>query len=151
MPLFEETNQTKTNQSNQTDKNDNQTQQKPSGVLNIVGQLLPLAPFVFEQFTGQKVPQMTGTIAEMQLVLVQIQTNLQNMVNVQQNLSQRLINLETKLDQIQTSANQHLINLTNQFNSLRLTHTREKKQIEYGTDKSRYNQSQLNNSEEEEY
>ena len=129
MPLFTEnthqtTKHTETSGS-QTPGFDTQTpNQKPSGLLTIIGQLLPLAPFAFEQFTGQKVPQMTGTIAEMQMALINIQTNLQTIANNQQALSQRLIALETQ-------ANQHLTNLTNQFKSLRLTHTKEQKQIEY--------------------
>jgi|SRR6185437_7309422 len=125
MPLFTEnthqtTKHTETSGS-QTPGFDTQTpNQKPSGLLTIIGQLLPLAPFAFEQFTGQKVPQMTGTIAEMQMALIQIQSNLQTIVNNQNSLNQRLITLES-------SAN----NLTNQFKSLRLTHTKEQKQIEY--------------------
>ena len=122
---------------NQTNQANQQTQsnQKPSGLLTIIGQLLPLAPFAFEQFTGQKVPQMTGTIAEMQMALINIQTNLQTIANNQQALSQRLIALETQ-------ANQHLTNLTNQFKSLTLTHTKEQKQIAY------HNQPNLENQEE---
>jgi len=132
MPLFTEntnpnnqTNQS-ANQSNSTSTNQNTPPEtKPqSGLLTIIGQLLPLAPFAFEQFTGRKVPQMTGTIAEMQMALINIQTNLQTIANNQQALSQRLIALET-------NANQHLINLTNQFKSLTLTHTKEQKQIAY--------------------
>ena len=126
-----QSNSTQTNQTDrggfdtQTNQPSNQTsQQKSSGLLTIIGQLLPLAPFAFEQFTGQKVPQMTGTIAEMQMALINIQTNLQTIVNHQQSLNQRLIQLET-------SASQHLTNLTNQFKSLKLTHTQEKKQIEF--------------------
>lgn len=143
MPLLQETtNPNKTNP-NQTDtcgfetnsNNQNQTNPNPkkadSGIIKTIGQLLPLAPFVFEQFTGQKVPQMSGTIAEMQMSLININTNLQTIVNTQQNLNQRLTALETKLTEIQNSANQHLSNLTHQFNSLRLTHTQEKKQIEF--------------------
>src|SRR6185312_15387956 len=82
---------------NQTNQNNNQTQtnQKPqSGLLTIIGQLLPLAPFAFEQFTGQKVPQMTGTIAEMQMALIQINSNLQTVVNNQQQLANRINQLE---------------------------------------------------------
>jgi DNA anti-recombination protein RmuC len=86
---------------------------------------------VFEQFTGQKLPALTGTMAEIQLTLTHLQTGFQTVVNNQQQLAQRLIALETKLSEIQTSANQHLVNLTQQFNSLRLTHTREKKEIAY--------------------
>ena len=67
---------------------------------------------------------MTGTIAEMQMALIQIQTGLQAIVQNQQALSQRLIALET-------SAGNQLTTLTQQFQSLRLTHTREKKEIEY--------------------
>ena len=101
-----------------------QNQSKPNSLITTIGQLLPLAPFVFEQFTGQKVPPMTGTMAEMQTALIGIQTNLQAIVNNQQELAQRLIALEA-------NANNHLTNLTHQFNSLRLTHTKERKQIEY--------------------
>jgi hypothetical protein len=120
---------------NQTGSTNQQTQSKPnSGLLTIIGQLLPLAPFAFEQFTGQKVPQMTGTIAEMQMALINIQSGLQTIVQNQHNLDKRLIALET-------NANQHLTNLTNQFKSLKLTHTKEQKQIEY-------NPPQLENTEE---
>ena len=104
-----------------------------SGLMTIIGQLLPLAPFAFEQFTGQKVPQMTGTMAEMQMSLTSIQTNLQVIVNNQQSLNQRLIALEN-------NATQHLTNLTQQFNSLRLTHTREKKEIEYNSNPNQINE-----------
>src|SRR6185312_4448527 len=125
MPLFEE----KTNPNNQTQTN----QKQNSGLLTIIGQLLPLAPFAFEQFTGQKVPQMTGTIAEMQMALIQIQSGMQTIVQNQQSLNQRLIQLET-------NANNHLTNLTNQFKSLRLTHTKEQKQIEYNPPQLEENQ-----------
>jgi hypothetical protein len=137
MPRFEEskTNQNQptnpsANQANSTSANQNTppATKTQSGLLTMIGQLLPLAPFAFEQFTGQKVPHLTGTIAEMQMALVQIQTGLQTIVSNQQALSQRLIALET-------NANNHLTNLTQQFNSLRLTHTQEKKQIEFNPSK----------------
>ena len=121
MPLFEEK---KTHPNNQTTDQLSQTPKKEFNLVKTIGQLLPLAPFVFEQFTGQKVPPMTGTMAEMQTALIGIQTNLQSIVNHQQELAQRLIALEA-------NANNHLTNLTHQFNSLRLTHTKERKQIEY--------------------
>jgi len=110
------------NQNSITNQNQ-QTPTKPNSLITTIGQLLPFAPLVFEQFTGQKIPQMSGTMAEVISSLQQIQTNLQTMVNNQQALSQRLIALET-------NATNHLTNLTNQFQSLRLTHTREQKQIE---------------------
>jgi hypothetical protein len=117
-------------------KNDNQTQSSPnqkSGLMTIIGQLLPLAPFAFEQFTGQKVPHMTGTMAEIQSALIQISTNLQVVVNNQQQLNQRLIALEN-------NAVQQLTSLSQQFQSLRLTHTQEKKQIEFNRPQLEQNQ-----------
>jgi hypothetical protein len=114
MPLFEKkTNPDPTTQS-----------PKSSGLVNTLGQLLPLAPFFYEQITGQKVPPLTGTIAEMQLALTSIQTALQTITQNQQELAQRLMNLES-------TAQTQLTNLTQQFQSFRLTHTREKKEIEY--------------------
>jgi uncharacterized protein YjfI (DUF2170 family) len=125
MPLLEETtHQKNNNQTDQSNQVNSVSQPKEFNLIKTIGQLLPLAPFVFEQFTGQKVPAMQGTMAEVTNSLQQIQLSLATLANNQQQLAQRLIALET-------NANQHLTNLTHQFNSLRLTHTREKKQIEY--------------------
>jgi hypothetical protein len=126
MPLFEEDTNPKNNHqsTDQLSQTSPEIPQKEFNLVKTIGQLLPLAPFVFEQFTGQKIPAMTGTMAEIQLALNQIHTNLQTVTNNQQQLAQRLIALET-------NANNHLTNLTQQFNSLRLTHTKERKQIEY--------------------
>jgi hypothetical protein len=123
-------------QNNQSANQNNQTQSKPnSGLLTIIGQLLPFAPMAFEQFTGQKVPQMTGTIAEMQMALINIQSGLQTIVNNQNQLVNRI-------QQLETNANNQLSNLTQQFNSLRLTHTREreKKEIAYNNPPLEQNQ-----------
>src|SRR3954452_24796658 len=116
---------TNTNQTSADQPTSTLTKKEDSGIIKTIGQLLPLAPFVFEQFTGQKVPQMSGTVAEISLSLQQIQLSLQTLTNHQQTLGQKITNLETKLLEIQTSANNHLTNLTHQFNSLRLTHSRE--------------------------
>jgi len=130
MVKIDSNHQSQTESSGTQNSTSPQTQPTPpkSGLISIIGQLLPLAPFAFEQFTGQKVPQMTGTIAEMQMALIQIQTGLQAIVQNQQALSQRLIALET-------SAGNQLTTLTQQFQSLRLTHTQEKKQIEFNPNK----------------
>jgi len=133
MPLLEEN----TNPNQQTNQSANQlnstSNQKPNSLITTIGQLLPLAPFVFEQFTGQKVPMMSGTMAEVVNSLQQIQISLQTLANNQQALSQRLIALES-------SAN----NLTHQFQSLRLTHTKEKKEIEYNPNRPITNQTEEN-------
>jgi len=39
------------NQQTQTQSNAKPNETKPSGLISIIGQLLPLAPFAFEQFT----------------------------------------------------------------------------------------------------
>ena len=144
MPLFEEK---KANPNQQTNQSANQpaatcTSAKPensagnkSGLLTIIGQLLPLAPFAFEQFTGQKVPAMTGTMADIQANIQNIQTNLQVIVQNQQALSQRLIQLETNASQQFTN----LIQQVQTVQSLRLTHQKERQEIEYNPTKSESN------------
>ena len=120
MPLFE-------NMKKPNSETTPPLKEKPSGLINTLGQLLPLAPFLFEQVTGQKVPPLTGTIAEMHLALTSIQTALQMVVRNQQELAQRLVNLET-------NASSQFTNLTQQvqgLKSIRLTHDRERKQIDY--------------------
>ena len=127
MPLFEEkTNQNQSVNTNQTEQSatTKTTPDNKSNLLTIIGQCLPFAPLVFEQFTGQKVPQLSGTIAEITNSLQNIQISLQTLANNQQQLTNRI-------NQLETSATQHLTNLTNQFKSLTLTHTKEQKQIEY--------------------
>ena len=115
------------NQSNQdqTNLNNQTTNQESSGIMKMVGQSLPFLPLLFEQFTGQKIPQMGGTIAEMQLVLNQVLTMQQQILTNQQTLNQRLVSLEN-------NASHQFTNLTNQVQSIksvRLSH--ERKQIDY--------------------
>jgi hypothetical protein len=64
----------------------NSNQPKPSGLMNTIGTLLPFAPLVYEQFTGQKIPPMTGTLAEMNTALNQLTLNLTQVLNNQQQL-----------------------------------------------------------------
>jgi len=100
--------------------------------MKMVGQSLPFLPLLFEQFTGQKVPQMSGTMFEIQMALNQVMAS-------QQTIMQRLTNLEN-------NATQQFTNLTSQvqsIKSIRLTHDRERKQIEFN------NTSQLEEKENE--
>ena len=87
---------------------------------------MPYAPLVFEQITGQKIPQMTGTLAEMNNSLTQLTSVLAQVWQNQQQLWNRL-------EQLEKQASQHFTNLGQQFQSLRLTHTRERKEIELGS------------------
>ena len=107
---------------NNNEQLNNQEQTKPesSGLMKMVGQSLPFLPLLFEQFTGQKVPQMGGTIFEIQMALNQILSN-------QQSLNQRLIALENNATQQFTNLSQEVKNIK----SIRLTHDRERKQIDY--------------------
>jgi hypothetical protein len=65
----------------------NSTQkEKPTGRINTLGALLPFAPLVYEQFTGQKIPPMTGTLAEMNTNLTQLSLTLNQVLQNQQQL-----------------------------------------------------------------
>lgn len=111
------------------------TKPETSGIMKMVGQTLPFLPLLFEQFTGQKVPQITGTMAEIQMALNQVIANQQVIVNNQTQLSQRL-------SQLENNATQQFTNLIQQvqgIKSVRLTHDRERKQIEFNNQPERNN------------
>jgi hypothetical protein len=72
---------------------------------------------------------MSGTMAEVQTALQQLQLTQTRIVNNQEQIYQQI-------EQLKTNATNQFTNLTNQFKSLRLTHTKEQKQIEYGNNSS---------------
>ena len=98
-----------------------QTQPESSGLMKMVGQSLPFLPLLFEQFTGQKVPQMSGTMFEIQMALNQV-------IASQQAIMQRLTALENNASHQFTSLNQQVQSIK----SIRLTHQKETKAIDYG-------------------
>ena len=101
--------------------------EKSDNFLGVVTKCLTFAPLLLEQFTGQKVPQMSGTIVEIQQSINQLAVNIQSVVNNQNKIWQKLTSLEN-------NANQKLFNLTNQLNKLsgfKLTQERERKQLEF--------------------
>jgi hypothetical protein len=60
------------------------TETKPeNSLLGALSKCLTFAPLMLEQFTGQKVPQMTGTVAEIQGAISQLAVNIQTVVNNQ--------------------------------------------------------------------
>ena len=126
MPLFEENTKPESTKptADELGKTATTAKKPESNLITIIGQLLPFAPLAFEQFTGQKVPALTGTLAEMQMALISIQTTLQTIATHQSQLDQRLMALET-------NATHQLKNLTQQFQSFRLTHTKERKEIDF--------------------
>lgn len=95
----------------------------PSSVMNLV----PWIPLMLEMTTGQKIPQMTGTIGEIQQGIQTIQMTLGQIIQQQQQLEQRLSNLENQASQQFTN----LIQQVQSIKSIRLTHDRESKRIEY--------------------
>lgn len=78
-------------------------------------------PVLLEQFTGQAMPPVGGSNnVEVQLALSQI-------INLLQNLDQRLSQLESNASQQFTGLAQEIKSIK----SIRLTHDRERKQIEF--------------------
>jgi len=118
MPLMKEQSKTE-----QIPKLDSQPSNQ-KGLVSIVGSLLPLAPVLFEQWTGQKIPPMTGTLAEMNTALSTLQLSLSQVLQNQQQLW-------NKLEALEKSAHSSLSSLTSQVQNIRLTHTRETKSIDY--------------------
>nr|CAG8530809.1 2856_t:CDS:2 [Entrophospora candida] len=96
--------------------------------LNSYLTLLPtIAGSLYEMTTGQKIPQMTGTIGEIQQGIQQIQLSLTQIINSQQQLDQRLTALETNA----TNQFTNLVQEVKGIKSIRLTHDRERKQLDY--------------------
>ncbi|KLL03858.1 MAG: hypothetical protein MRERV_32c031 [Mycoplasmataceae bacterium RV_VA103A] len=112
--------QTETENRGFDNQNNQQSETEPSGLMKMVGQSLPFLPLLFEQFTGQKIPQMGGTMFEIKMALSQILSN-------QQDFNRRLTALENNATQQFTN----LIQQVQSIKSVRLTHDRERKQIDY--------------------
>ena len=125
------------NQENLETLNDtSQNQENKGGLLNSLGSFVPFLPVIFEQWTGQKLPLMTGTFGEMHQGITQLNTNLQVVINNQNKIWQKLVSLEN-------NANQKLFNLTNKvdkISTVKLTHAKETKQIEYNPNQRLENQ-----------
>ena len=121
------------NQSNQTQSNLGQqtsSAQKNQGLFSLPPQVMnfvPWIPLMLEMTTGQKIPQMSGTIGEIQQGIQTIQMTLGQIIQHQTNLEQRLTSLEN-------NASNQFTNLSNQvqsIKSIRLSHSKETKAIDY--------------------
>jgi ActR/RegA family two-component response regulator len=82
---------------------------------------------MLEMTTGQKIPQMTGTIGEIQQGLQAIQLGLSQILTKQQQLEQRLTALESNA----SSQFTNLVQQVQSIKSVRLTHQTETKAIDY--------------------
>ena len=122
------------NQNNQQQTNPNSPNQpnnQSSGLMQIVGLVLPP---LLEHFTGQKINS-SNNGPETQLVLSQVLTLQQQIITNQQALSQRLTTLES-------NASQQFNNLVQQvqsIKSIRLTHQKETKAIDLGLQQEQNN------------
>ena len=111
------------NNQNQQQNQEIEKNNQNNFLMAILGQSLPT---LWEKFTGQKIA-MNGV--EMSQNLGAIQAQLQALTNQQNKIWQKLINLEN-------NAQQKFFGLTNKLDKLsglKLTHERERKQIELGT------------------
>ncbi|CAI2198702.1 10091_t:CDS:2 [Funneliformis geosporum] len=105
-----------------------------NNLLGAISKCLTFAPLVYEQLTGQKVPQITGTMAEIQGAINQLNTLMQKVIGNQQVIVDNQTKLNTRLANLENNANQKLFNLTNKvdkISTVKLTHEKERKQIEY--------------------
>ena len=91
-------------------------------------QFIPWIPFAVEAMTGQKIPQIGGTMGEIQSSLQQIQFSLSQLLTNQQQLW-------TKLESLENNASNQLTNLSQQVastnKSFHLLATETKRSLEF--------------------
>ena len=90
----------KFNQSANQQQNQNPLNQENKGLFSLppaVMNFIPWIPFALEAMTGQKIPQIGGTIGEIQASLQQIQFSLSQLLNSQQQITARLESLENNV------------------------------------------------------
>src|SRR4051812_26478194 len=94
-------------------------------MMEIAGACLPI---LMKKFTGLDMPAIgNSNNTGLQPVLSQAITLLQQIANNQQNLDQRMVRLENRANQQFNGLSQQIQN----FKGIRLSHEREKKQIEF--------------------
>jgi len=131
MPLFtKNTNkqnqqQNNSSQQNQTSQQQQTQSQEKNNLLQTISQCLPFLPLLLEQFTGQKIPQLQGTIAEMLTQLNQIQLNQTKLLANQEEIARHVENLESQAQQF-TQQQRQLVKLTH-----------ERKEVEFNQPQSK--------------
>ena len=91
-------------------------------------QFIPWIPFAVEAISGQKVPQMGGTIGEIQSALQQIQFSLSQLLNSQQQITARLESLENNASNQLTNLSQQVASTNKSFHLLA---TETKRSLEF--------------------
>ena len=133
---FAEQKQTNFNQQNQANQfnsaqaQSNQASQfnQPKGLLTLppaVLQMVPWIPLMLEMTTGQKIPQMSGTIGEIQTSIQQLQTSLAQVINNQNQIWTKLESLEANTNnsfKILATETKRSLELINSFPKPELNH-----------------------------
>jgi len=121
-------------QSNQQQANNQADQPQPSWIMQIAGACLPV---LMKQFMGQDMmsasSQPSSNAMEVQLVLSQVLTLQQQIITSQQDLTNRIVNLETRASQQFDGLVKQVQNLS----SVRLT--QERKQIDFNLQQGQEN------------
>src|SRR5437660_1750116 len=110
-----------------------------NNLLGTISKCLTFAPLMLEQFTGQKIPQITGTMAEIQQAIDHLVSNLQVVLNNQKTMVDNQVKIASRLANLENNANQKLFTLTEQvkqMSNMKLIHERERKQIEYNPERN---------------
>lgn len=136
----------KVNQNVQADFNQANQPEQPSqkSLISIppaLMQMVPWIPLALEAMTGQKVPQLGGTMGEIQSSLQQVQFSLQQIIATQQQLRIKLESLESNASQQLTNLSQQLSNTNKSFHLLA---TETKRSLEFKPAKPEPNLNSLN-------
>ena len=114
------------NSPNSSQTQNNSQNQEPSLMNILVGALTPLIPVMLAKMTGQNIPQ-ANINPDNQNVNQQLALGLQTIISNQTVIFQELASLKNNAQ-----------NLANNFQSLRLTHQTEKKQLDFNNNSQNY-------------
>ena len=91
-------------------------------------QIVPWIPFALEAMSGQKIPQIGGTMGEIQASLSQIQFSLSQLLSSQQQITARLESLENNASNQLTNLSQQVASTNKSFHWLA---TETKRSLEF--------------------
>ena|ERR1700748_3462215 len=74
------------------------TETTPTGLTSTIANFLPILTLAFEQVTGQKIPQMQGTMADIANSLLRIEQKLDNL---ERNCAEQFTHQENQLNSLQ--------------------------------------------------
>ena len=128
-----------------TDQAETKSEAK-GGWVNTLAKGLAVAPILLEQFTNQKLPVVGGTLGEIQQTIGQLAVNLQQLSTSLVTVVNNQTKIWQKLTSLENQASQKLVNLANKIDKIstvKLTREREKEQIEYSPKQNRLDQQEF--------